>query len=325
MTLVERAVPRLSVVLATDAYDTIRPVISALRRQSCAEAIEPVIVLPATSRDGIRVEELTTFAHVQIVPVDSVGPLAAARAAGVRASTAPIVFIGETHTYPQTGWAAALLAQFDQPWTAVIPAIGNANPTGSVSWAAYLFDYGRWGLDRPAGEMSDPLIYNTAYRRTALLELGDELASALDPNTEALWPRLTAHGHRACFAPSARILHLNVARLSWLVSEKFCCGVVLGMWRSRVWSWPRRTAYLLASPSIPFVLLFRIAQGTRRVWPGKLPVGTVPAIVIGAVAKTVGEIVGYLGIELPAAEAHLIRIELRKVDYAGRRPQSPRT
>ena len=85
--------------------------------------------------------------------------------------------------------------QFEQPWTAVVPAIGNANPTGAVSWAAYLFDYGSWGLDRPAGEMSDPLIYNTAYRRAALLELGDQLASALDPQrggavaaVEGAWP-----------------------------------------------------------------------------------------------------------------------------------------
>ena len=321
MTRVERAAPRLSVVLATDEYDTIRPVISALQRQACPEDIEPVIVLPASTRDGVRFEELTRFPHVQIVPVDAVGSLAAARAAGVRAASAPIVFIGETHTYPQAGWAEALLGQFEQPWTAVVPAIGNANPTGAVSWAAYLFDYGSWGFDRPAGEMSDPLIYNTAYRRTALLELGDQLASALDPHAEELWPQLRARGHRAFFAPSARILHLNVARFGSLVSEKFCVGVVLGMFRSRTWSWPRRAAYLLASPLIPFVLLFRIAHGTRRLRPANLPIGTVPAMVIGAIAKTVGEIAGYIGMELPAAEAELVRIELRKVEYAGRRPR----
>jgi hypothetical protein len=231
------------------------------------------------------------------------------------------VFIGETHTYPQPGWAGALLAEFQQPWAAVVPAIGNANPNGPASWGSYLFDYGRWGLDRPAGEMSDPLIYNTAYRRTALLELGDQLEPALDPNTETLWPRLMARGHRAFFAPSARILHLNVASARSLVSEKFCVGVVLGTCRSRMWSWPRRVAYLAASPLIPFVLLFRIVHGTRGVRPRKLPVGTVPAMVIGAIAKAVGEIVGYIGIELPAAEARLIHIEVRKVEYAGRRPR----
>jgi hypothetical protein len=321
MNRMEGASPQLSVVLATDAYETIRPVISALRRQVRVEDIEPVIVLPASARDGVRFDELATFRHVQIVEVDAVGPLAPARAVGVRAATAPIVFIGETHTYPQSGWAGALLAQFQQPWAAVVPGIGNANPTGPASWGSYLFDYGRWGLDRPAGEMSDPLIYNTAYRRTALLELGDQLASALDPNTETLWPRLMALGHRAFFAPSARILHLNVASFRYVAREKFCVGVVLGRLRSRMWSWPRRGAYLLASPLIPVVLLFRVARGTRSVRPRKLPVGTVAAMVISAIAKTAGEVVGYLGIDLPSAETRLIHIELRKVEYAGRGPR----
>ena len=111
--------PRLSVVLATDAYDTIRPVLSALRQQRAAEEIEPVIVLPASAEGGIRREDLDRFRHVRIVALDVVDRLAPARAAGVRAASAPIVFIGETHTYPQAGWADALLAAFEEPWTAV--------------------------------------------------------------------------------------------------------------------------------------------------------------------------------------------------------------
>lgn len=319
MTQTDEAAPRLSVVIATDTYETIRPVLSALRRQGCAKQIEPVIVLPASAEFTIRKEELSEFADPQIVPVDTVGPLGSARAAGVRAATAPIVFIGETHTYPQAEWADALLAAFEGPWTAVVPSIGNANPMGPVSWASYLFDYGTWGRGRPAGEMSDPLIYNTAYRRTALLMLGTQLPRALDPNEEALWPQLRAAGHRVVFAPDALILHLNVGRLSWLLIEKFCVGVVLGMRRAARWSRIRRILYVFASPLIPIVLLARVARGARRSWPRRLPVGTMPVLIFSAAAKALGEMIGCAGFRLPLMEALLNHIEIRKVEYAGQR------
>jgi hypothetical protein len=293
-------------------------VLSALRRQSSADHIEPVIVLPASADVGVRQEDLDAFRHVRIVTLDAVERLAPARAAGVRAASAPIVFIGETHIYPQPGWTDALLAAFEEPWTAVVPAIGNANPTGAVSWAGYLFDYGTWGLNRRAGEMPDPLVYNTAYRRNALLIFGDQLADALDPHEEALWPRFNTIGHRAAFAPQARMLHLNVARLRWLVSEKFYVGVVLGTHRARRWAWRRRLLYIVASPLIPFVLLARVVRGTRSSRPSRLPPATFPLLLVSAISKAVGEVIGYLGVRLPSLERRLTDIEINKVRYAGR-------
>src|SRR5687768_16560634 len=172
--------PSLSVILATDAYDTIRPVIAALRRQRSPHTIEPVIVLPAGAAGSVRREELTAFAGTQIVPIDSAFRLSTARAAGVRAATAPVIFIGETHSYAQPGWAEALLAAFDDRCSAVVPAIDNANPNGVLSWASYVFDYGPWNTNRPAGEMHDPLMYNTAYRRSTLFALDAGLTRALE-------------------------------------------------------------------------------------------------------------------------------------------------
>ena len=308
---------RLSVVLATDVYDTVRPVVAALQRQRLAAEIELVIVLPASAQGGVPREELHAFGHTQVVAVDSMEDLATARVAGIRAASAPIVFIGETHTYPEEGWAEALLAPFDERWTAVVPAIGNANPTTAASWAAYLFDYARWGPSRSAGEMSDPLVHNTAYRRSALLALGDRLPDALDPHQEVMWPLLWESGHRALFAPAARISHVNVGRPGWLLQEKFCSGVLLGMGRSHRWPLWRRLVYLLASPLIPIVLLARVARDARPPVPARLPAGTIPALVLCALAKTFGEVVGYLGFVQPARAAQLMRMEIHKVKYSG--------
>ncbi len=310
--------PHLSVVLATDAYETIRPVIAALARQRSPHTIEPVIVLPSSAVASIRAEELTPFAGAQIVPIDARFRLASARAAGVRAATAPVVFIGETHTYPQAEWAESLLAAFGDKFAAVVPAIDNANPNGPLSWAAYLFDYGRWGSSRAPGEMRDPLIYNTAYRRSILLALDGALARVLDPSEEEMWTRLHAAGHRAMFAPAARILHLNVGHARAFLVEKFCAGAALGMRRAARWSWRRRLLYIVASPMIPAVLVARVLPGVRRVGLASLPAATIPALVVAAVAKAAGELAGYLGIKAPALDARMQDIEVNKVRYAGR-------
>lgn len=309
-------VPRLSVVLATDVYDTVRPVVSALQQQRLADEIELVVVLPAAVQASVPRDELRAFAQAQVVAVDSIHRLATARAAGIRSASAPIVFIGETHTYPEQGWAEALLAPFDGECTAVVPAIGNANPATAASWAAYLFDYARWGPSRSAGEMSDPLVYNTAYRRSALLALGDRLADALEPQQEIMWPLLRASGHRALFAPAARIGHVNVGRVRWLLGEKFSSGAVLGMRRSGRWPRWRRLLYLLGSPLIPIVLLARVARDARPPVPTRLPAGTIPTLVLCAMAKTLGEVVGYLGVVLPDRAAQLTHIEIHKVRYS---------
>src|SRR5262245_31457798 len=308
--------PRLSVVLATDAYATIRPVLSALRRQACSREIEPIIVLLGGDHAAVPPEDLGAFPHTKII--GSVNHLPDARAAGVRAASAPIVFIGETHTYPQRGWAEALLTAFNGPWAAVVPAVANANPTSAASWASYLFDYGMWGPNRPSGEIADPLVYNTAYRRDVLMSLGDRLSVALDPCEETLWPWLWSRGHRAALASDARILHLNVATFSTLVREKFCVGAVLSTHRSARWSPVRRLLYFAGSPLIPFVLFGRVLRGARY-WPSDgRRARAIAGVLIAAVAKAAGEIAGYAGLKLPAAAAKLHDMEIRKVQYAGR-------
>ena len=160
--------PDLSVVLATDRYETIRPVVELLHAQSGRGRIELVLV---TLR-GVHVDrgapELDGFSGVTLVEVDSLVPIGRARAAGVRAAAAPVVFLGETHTYPQPGWALALIEAHDGSWAAVVPQIGNANPDGALSWAAFLLDYGRW-YDGDRREVAAPPTYNASLRRELLL------------------------------------------------------------------------------------------------------------------------------------------------------------
>ncbi|HEU5039414.1 MAG TPA: glycosyltransferase family A protein [Gemmatimonadales bacterium] len=308
--------PALTVILATDRFDTIRKVVDHLRRQTVRHLIELIILAPDRATLELDPAAVDGFAAVQVLEVGSVERFAPARAAGVRAASAPVVVIGETHTYPHPDWAEALIAAHTGPWGLVAPGFGNANPEGALSWAIFLLDYGRWIAGQPAFETDLGPIHNGAYKRDVLLELGPRLETALAHGDE-LTLHFHSRGHRSYFEPAARIDHLNVVRAVPWLRERFLGGRLIGAQRSTRWSWPRRLLYAAAAPLIPVVIL-------RRLWPGiararrvhRLPPATLPAIMAGAAVAAVGEAVGYLGGVNRGAELEMNEYELHKVRYA---------
>jgi hypothetical protein len=309
--------PALSVILPTDAFSTIEPVVRRLRAQSAVEKLELVIVTPR--RAAVEQEAANTdgFASIVVVEVDGLVPLTAARAAGIRAATAPIVFLGETHTYPEEGWAETLIDTHADDWAAVVPGFGNANPSGVLSWAGFLIDYGSWLSSLHRRELAHIPTYNTAYKRAALLDLGPRLDLLLTSGDELI-VKLRAAGGRFIFEPSARIDHANVARpAAWLL-ERYLSGLLTANSRMEPWPWARRLLYAVGSPLIPAVLLSRLAGGVaaaRRAH--SVPLAVYPALVLGVVASAIGELVGYLGGPVAWADRRMTEYEINRRRYLG--------
>ena len=144
-----------------------------------------------------------------------------------------------------------------------MPGFENANPSSAMSWAGFLADYGSWLAGLPGGEISRIPIFNAAYRRSALLELGPRLDVLLSTGDELLHA-LRAAGGRFVFEPSARIAHLNIAgRRDWIV-ERYLGGLVTAHSRMERWPRRRRLLYAAASPLIPAVLLARLLPGLEN-------------------------------------------------------------
>jgi hypothetical protein len=200
----------------------------------------------------------------------------------------------------------------------VVPCLGNGNPNGALSWAAFLSDYGTWGEGHPAGEIPGGPIYNVAYRRDVLLGLEDRLEPAIAYGDElALY--FQSKGHRTYFEPSARIDHLNVAPLGHWLRERYLSGLLVAAYRNRRWPLTRRLAYAGGSFLIPFVLVKRLMPGVRRAAAQKpLPTGTTAAIFLSAVLKAAGEALAYLGLAGRGADAQMQEYEMHKLAYAGR-------
>jgi hypothetical protein len=139
--------PRLSVLLVTpDSYASIRRVIRHLHAQNVRHELELIIVAPAHDALMLVPSELAGFASWRVVEIGDIESGGRMLACGVRAASAPLVVYVEEHSFPEPGWAEALIRAFDGPWTAVGPAVCNANPSSGISWATLFMEFGAWVL-----------------------------------------------------------------------------------------------------------------------------------------------------------------------------------
>lgn len=306
------AEPRLAVVVPTDRFATVEEVARRLALQTVAAELELVLVGPADDESDTLARLLGAVALT--VVHHAVLPACEAYAAGIRAAHAEIVVVGETHVFPAPDWAERLLGAYAGPWTAVVPAVCNANPGSALSWSAFLLDYGRWAPPSPPHEIDLLPTYNASYRRAALLELGAQLDELLVPGTE-LSHVLRRRGARFFHESNARLDHLNVSRpVPWL-AERYIGSRRYAAHRSRGWSSGRRLVYAAGSPLLPFLLLARVAPLLRvaaRTCP--LPRLTPLALLAAVCASSAGEAVGYA---MRAVDSPLMsEYELHKERYA---------
>lgn len=305
----------MSVVLVTDNYRTIRRVVSRLREQTVQDKLELVIVIPSDQRDASEESKLTGFASVRFAELPSIHPVPSARAAGIRAATAPIVFLGETHSFPHPEFAQALLEAHENDWDAVVPGIANANPESALSWASFLMDYGMWHDTLAAGQIPGAPTWNVAYRKALLMEIDDQLDTAMEHGDAfAVW--FHGRGGRAYFEPRARLDHANVSKFRRWAEQRYLCGTLVASSRRSRWGLGKRLFYVAASPLVPWVILFRLRKTLGNlIASGDLPRGAISALVLGTVLRTAGEAVGYLRGASPDMQPRMDDYEIYKLNF----------
>jgi len=114
--------PRMSAVLAVDAFATGAACVAALRSQTIAAELElvlvgPVLTLPEGVADGLH--------SVRLVDHEC-RELAEARAAGILEARAPLVFVAETHAMPDPPCLELLAGALDAGADAAMPRSGCA-------------------------------------------------------------------------------------------------------------------------------------------------------------------------------------------------------
>ena len=300
--------PALSSIIVTpDDYDTIATTVRHLSAQSIAAQLELVIVAPRSERIHVPPNVVPSFHGVRIVEIGEVKSLAHAKAAAFSVSTAPIVAFNEDHSFPEPGWAEALLGAHRRGYSGVAPQMKNANPATALSWAAMFLHFG--GTVEPSGgfEADYPAAsHNMSYTRAALSECGDRLADLLMAEM-FLHETLRARGHRLWVEPSAATRHVNISQLRAMLRHAWIGGRMYGALRRAFGAWPlgRRIIYAGGSPLIPLVRLRRVVPLMRRTAAGRsaLP-RALPAITLILIVHAIGEAAGYLAGVGGAAESY---------------------
>ena len=307
--------PRISVIVVTDQYRTIRRVLDHLRAQTARNQIELVVVLPRDARNGEEEAALTGFAGVRFVELESVHPVPHARAAGIRAATAPIIFLGETHSFPAPELAEALISAHEKAWDAVVPGLINANPASKWSWASYLMDYGPWHATGTPREIGGGPTWNVAYRKAILAECDSQLERAMEHgDVFAIW--LREHKARTWFEPRAQHAHANVERFRDWVEQRYLAGILVAASRKNRWPASRRLLYVVASPLIPAVILYRLRTTVSDLLrKGQMPVMALPALVLGTILRTAGEVTGYVRGAQPHEQPRMDHYEIHKLAF----------
>ncbi|MCP9484297.1 MAG: hypothetical protein MSC30_00385 [Gaiellaceae bacterium MAG52_C11] len=283
--------PRVSFVVATDTLATVADLLEALRVQPSPDGIELVLACPSAAALGEDHE--SPVGRLEIVETGALAPLEEAFAAGVRAASAPVVVLGETHAFPAPGALEPLVrAIAEDGYAAVAPELRNANPESAASWASLMLTYGR-ALGGSRREVEELSTHNTAYRKDLLLAFGRELPALLRLGG-GVDARLRAEGHRLLIEPSAIFAHLNVARLGSCVSDRFHAARCYAAARSGSWSRARRALYAAGSPLIPLVLGARIVRSPG--WTAHradLPRGVLFPFALSLAGLAAGELAAY--------------------------------
>jgi Glycosyltransferase like family 2 len=303
----------LSVVIATDGAGDLGELLAALRAQTARKRLELVVVAPAPGNViGVGMEDV--FGGVCLVAANVGQSLSAARAAGVRAATTPLVVFTESHSFPEPDWAQALIDAHAGPWAAVGPAMLNATPDEPRTWGQLFVDYGPWVAPVSAGTVVDLPGHGSAYKRSLLLEYGDELEGMLAAEWN-LHQDLRMRGHRLYLEPAAATRHLNMTQVvpSFKMWQRYSRDLAAG--RSRAWPTARRALYALATPVIFLKRLAVTLHHLARV--GRLDVlpAALSPMLSSLAGSAVGELAGYASGRDPSEASELAHYDLHRERY----------
>jgi len=287
--------PSLSVILLSlDGGASLKKVVRHLNTHQWADQIE--IVVAITEEAPLVLDQPQGFAGIRVVRVPVRDDFGKARAAAIRAASAPFVVLAEDHSFPIEGWAQALLAPLEAGAPAVGPQILVANPGTSISWSDAILCYGDYLQPMCQNATEHIPWHNSAYRREILLAFGDRLDFLLQADS-LIQAALADQGHRFVMTPYAATNHCNHSLLQPHWKALYWGNRLYGATRAIREEWPavRRLFYAAAWPAIVGFRAWRAVRICFALRDDQIRYRTLlPLLLAGAIVAAIGEVWGYL-------------------------------
>jgi GT2 family glycosyltransferase len=281
--------PRLSAILvSSEGVAATAATIRHLAEQTVVGDIELVLVTPEPDASALNDFDLDLdrFGGVKVASAGTRSN-AGGYVAGIHAASADVVAICEDHSYPEPGWAEALLDGYAPDVAAVGPVLKCGNPRSAVSFADFLLGFGPWLAPRRSSDVEQLPGHSSSYRRDILLGYEPDLERWLDAESVLHWD-LRRRGYRLHLTGDAVTHHFNLSRPTpWLQATYLQSRTFAG--RRLTGKGPlQRLAWVLAVPLIPLVRLRRVIRDVQRASDTPPMSRLMPAVVVALLVSAVG-------------------------------------
>jgi glycosyltransferase involved in cell wall biosynthesis len=179
---------------------------------------------------------------------------------GIRECVGNVVAITTSHFVPAKNWIAEILKAHENPSPAIGGAIENERTSGIVAWAVYFCRYSPYMLPFKEASVRDFAGDNASYKRSALERYEHAWRNGFWESF--VHEEMIKDGAQLLVSPEIVVYHQKSFDLADFVKQRFWHGRQFGSERALSLSPLKRVLYILLSPLIPLVYLFRI---TRRV------------------------------------------------------------
>lgn len=280
--------PELSVVVASvNGFPYIGACLDALEAR-CPQA--EVIVADSTDDDTRRRLQARS-PEVRLISFEEPMAVPELRAAGIAAARAPYVAVTEDHCVVDDGWAERIIAAHRRGHAVVGGPVRNAATDRIRDWAAFFCEYSEHMEPMPEGPTDSLPGMNVSYDRSAIAAMEDLLR---DGRWESwLHPHLRRQGFELYADPAIALAHAKGFGVGEFLSQRYHYSRSHAGMRNPQLG-PRRPIYVLGSPALVPLLLFRIARnvvgkGRHR----RELVMAIPLVILYLAAWAWGEAVGY--------------------------------
>jgi hypothetical protein len=284
------AQPRLSVVIASwSGKEALTRCLQSLMPQ--AGGAEVIVAFRGVS--DLAAVLGSTFPGVRFVRAPADASVFLLRALGVHETRGRLIAMLEDHSAVCAGWAQAILEAHSAGHIICGGPIENDVKSSAYDWALYFAEYGIYMPPMPAG--TTPILsgVNIAYDRETLLScrrVWESVFYETDVNAA-----LADAGHKLYMLPEACVTSRLHMAMREAMEHLFIGGIHFGNFRKAQSGPSTRRLWVIATPVVPLVLLFRIIRLTVTRQPGRLLqlICALPYLLLLLGAWSAGEARGY--------------------------------
>jgi glycosyltransferase involved in cell wall biosynthesis len=284
--------PKLSIIIGSqNARNTVSNCLQSLESQRNGDEIEILVV--DNSTDGTAEMIRNQFPGIRLVRSAQDKLMPELWEAGIQQSTGECVAITTSHFVPASNWIEEILKAHRDPYPAIGGAIENDKASGLVTWAIYFCRYSPYMLPFAEKMVEDFAGDNASYKRYAL----DRCREA---RRDGFWEsfvhaEMRRLGLELLLTPSIVVYHQKSFTLAGFMKQRFWHGRQFGSDRARNLSGWARIIYILLSPLILPLHLYRITGrviGKRK--QIKKYLMSLPVVILFLLSWSAGEFSGYV-------------------------------